>query len=188
MCTAGYYVDGHERQDVLEHRVEWLGKELQLELRQYLWVQLTVEEATKLSIPGYTSPGETHACATSTPKRSQKSVRRKFERQKKRVTPKQLSKEQKAKQERVSQLVESELVYAYTNAEGDAMVEVHVDLLPQSVRCHKSTKLTIHGISFDMGGNLSVRFPVGEAPIIKVGTEEIIFKVCIMCKIYKHIM
>ena len=49
----GYYVDGHERADVLEHRKEWLSKELQLELRQYLWVQLTVDQATKLKIPGY---------------------------------------------------------------------------------------------------------------------------------------
>ena len=30
--TKGYYVDGHDRTDVLEHRPEWLSKELKLEL------------------------------------------------------------------------------------------------------------------------------------------------------------
>ena len=79
--------------------------------------------------------------------------------------------------EHTSTLVQNELVYDYTTAEGKPMVEVHVDLLPQELRSRLSTKLTIHGIQFDMGGNLSVRFPVGESPLIKVGTDEIIFKV-----------
>ena len=38
-------------------------------------------------------------------------------------------------------------------------------------------KLKIRGHEVGMGGNLSVRFPEGETPIIKVGTDEIIFKV-----------
>ena len=72
---------------------------------------------------------------------------------------------------------QKELVYPYTTEEGEKMVEVHVDLLSQSLRKKLSTKLKIHGIEFCMGGNLSVRFPRGKTPIIKVGTDEIIFKV-----------
>ena len=49
----GYYVDGHDRPDVLEHRKVWLEAERKLELRQYLWVQLTVDEAKKYNVPGY---------------------------------------------------------------------------------------------------------------------------------------
>ena len=75
-------------------------------------------------------------------------------------------------------MVKKELVYPYTTDDGVEMVEVHVDLLSQAIRSELSTKLKIHGITFDMGGNLSVRFPTGETPVIKVGTDEVIFKVC----------
>ena len=39
-ATKSYFVDGHEREDVVYHRNKlWLPKEKKLELRQYLWVQ-----------------------------------------------------------------------------------------------------------------------------------------------------
>ena len=40
-----YYVDGHDRADVLAHRALWLEKEMRLELRQYLWCQVPLQEA-----------------------------------------------------------------------------------------------------------------------------------------------
>ena len=45
--TKGYYVDGHDRQDVLAHRVKWLKKEVKLELKQYLWIQMRLDKAIK---------------------------------------------------------------------------------------------------------------------------------------------
>ena len=41
----GYYVDGHDRPDVLLHRIEWLKREAELELCQYLWIQMPFEKA-----------------------------------------------------------------------------------------------------------------------------------------------
>ena len=170
----GYYVDGHDREDVLQHRSKWLAEEKELELRQYLWAQLTVEQATKLQVPGYHTP-------VSTPSNNAKQVttnKRRFKGEPKRVKKeKELSREQQEKLDLTSTLVKKELVYPYTSEDGKSMVEVHVDLLPQQLRSQLSTKLTIHGMQFDMGGNLSVRFPVGTSPLIKVGTDEIIFKV-----------
>jgi hypothetical protein len=47
-----YFVDGHDRWDVLKYRNEvWLPKEKDLEIRQYLWLQFTQEEAMQLDIP-----------------------------------------------------------------------------------------------------------------------------------------
>ena len=46
-----YYVDGHDRKDVLGHRNnEYLPAEKALELRQYLWAQLSVAEFDDLKI------------------------------------------------------------------------------------------------------------------------------------------
>ena len=43
--TKSYFVDGHEREDVVYHRnVLWLPQEKELELRQYLWVQKPQDE------------------------------------------------------------------------------------------------------------------------------------------------
>ena len=44
----GYYVDGHDRKDVLQHRKQWLQTEKQLELRQYLWIQMYFDDALKI--------------------------------------------------------------------------------------------------------------------------------------------
>ena len=78
----GYYVDGHDRSDVLEHRSLWLRKELELELRQYLWVQLTLDQATKLNVPGYRTPGPPPAKEQSPPVSSNtiKPTKRRFQR------------------------------------------------------------------------------------------------------------
>ena len=46
--------------------------------------------------------------------------------------------------------------------------------------------MQIWGVEFDMGDNLSVRFPHGETPIIKVGTDEVIFKVSSIVFICEH--
>ena len=93
------------------------------------------------------------------------------------VKPKEKSAEEKRREEAFKRAVREELVYPYTTDTGEDMVEVHVDLLSQAVRSQHSTKLKIHGIEFDMGGNLSVRFPPGETIVIKVGTDEVVFKV-----------
>ena len=45
-----YYVDGHDRADVLEYRAKWLALELHYELRQYLWVQLPLKKAVKMEV------------------------------------------------------------------------------------------------------------------------------------------
>ena len=47
-----YYVDGHDRPDVLAHRENWLEKEGRLELRQYLWAQVPLAKALKLCEQG----------------------------------------------------------------------------------------------------------------------------------------
>ena len=174
----GYYVDGHDRPDVLEHRSEWLSTELKLELRQYLWVQMTVEQAVELNIPGYRT-NEVEKASPSEKSCTSSSSRRRFQGLSKHRDRKKISAEQQEERERVVSLVEAELVYPYTTDDGTPMVEIHVDILPQKLRTLTSTKLTIHGVQFDMGGNLSVRFPTGESPIIKVGTDEIIFKVTV---------
>ena len=41
----GYYVDGHDRPDVLAHCAIWLAKEACLEKRQYLWIQMPLAQA-----------------------------------------------------------------------------------------------------------------------------------------------
>ena len=182
--TKGYYVDGHDRADVLEHRSEWLSQELKLELRQYLWIQLTVEQAAGLNIPGCTST----ALATPSPSVTLPSMKSSAQKPKRRFATRSvkadvkkmqpdLDPEQKKVNDQMRQHVANELVYQYRTPEGHNMVEVHVDLLPQSVRKRLGKKLKIHGIEVDMGGNLSVRFPAGKDPIIKVGTDEVIFKV-----------
>ena len=188
----GYYVDGHDRADVLEHRKEWLAKELELELRQYLWVQLTVDQATELKLPGYdipavsTTASSTASTTTSSPSMNLpvNKIKLRFSRAHKQQTcvKSEPSVEEQQRQNKIKETVQRELVYPYTNQSGQQMVEVHVDLLPQNLRSSLSTKLTIHGFEFDMGGNLSVRFPVGETPIIKVGTDEVIFKMYAMNK------
>ena len=43
-----YYVDGHDRPDVLAHCKKWLEKEGKFKLRQYLWVQMTLVEALEM--------------------------------------------------------------------------------------------------------------------------------------------
>ena len=43
-----WYVDGHERKDVVLDRIEFCKEYLKLELRCHRWVQLTLEQATKL--------------------------------------------------------------------------------------------------------------------------------------------
>ena len=174
---------------MLEHRKEWLDKELELELRQYLWVQLTVDQAAELKIPGYETSVPVASTATSTSSSPSvnlavKKINRRFSRAIKRQTyaKSEPSVEKQQRQNKIKESVQHELVYPYTKESGQRMVEVHVDLLPQKVRSSLSTKLTIHGVEFDMGGNLSVRFPVGETPIIKVGTDEVIFKMYAMNK------
>ena len=47
-----YYVDGHDRPDVLAHREIWLKKEGELELRQYLWAKMPLAKALKLGEQG----------------------------------------------------------------------------------------------------------------------------------------
>ena len=186
--TKGYYVDGHDRSDVLAHRSEWLSEELQLELRQYLWIQMTVEQAASLDIPGcsitVTPTPSSSAVSPSpstpspaTPSSEHKPKRRFTTRSTKKKVKKDLTPEQKELNEQIQQHVENELVHRYMTPQGSNMVEVHVDLLPQSVRKRLGKKLKIHDIEVDMGGNLSVRFPTGKDPIIKVGTDEVIFKV-----------
>ena len=179
----GYYVDGHDRKDVLEHRGVWLGEERELELRQYLWVQLTVEQARKLNVPGYrraaTSTTESSIASASPTVGKVRKTKRRFRGDLKRtlLVPAPQSEEEKQRQQQIKDQVQKELVYEYTTDAGENMVEVHVDLLSQKVRSSMSTKMKIWGVEFDMGGNLSVRFPHGETPIIKVGTDEVIFKV-----------
>ena len=175
----GYYVDGHDRADVLQHRKEWLEKERELELRQYRWVQLTLEQARQLNVPGYRQVSTT-ITTTLEPQTSKPKVVRRFLRQTKRASkPAEKTKEQTQREQHFKDLVRQEVVYPYTTDAGKQMVEVHVDLLSQAVRSKLATKLQIHGITFDMGGCLSVRFPRGQTPVIKVGTDEVIFKVCV---------
>ena len=50
-------------------------------------------------------------------------------------------------------------------------VKVRVDFLPPDI-CHSKSQ-TINGMN--VGGCLSVRFPEGELPVIKVGEDETIF-------------
>ena len=81
-------------------------------------------------------------------------------------------------------------IYPYTDPDtNEAMVEVHVDLMPVGLRQTMGTKLKIRGMEgISMGGCLSVRYnqkywdehykkeplpPVG----IKCGTDEVNFKV-----------
>ena len=194
--TKGYYVDGHDRPDVLEHRKEWLSKELQLELRQYLWAQLTIEQAASLDIPGCQAQCSPSAQPPSAqPSTAPSTVKpHKFNRLSAAKTmkrePKALTPEQKEENDRMRQHCEHEVVYRYTTPQGHDMVEVHVDLIPQALRKQLSKKLKIHDIEVDMGGNLSVRFPAGKDPIIKVGTDEVIFKVtlhtCMFLQIYYY--
>ena len=115
---------------------------------------------------------------------TQKKIKRRFCPARKRQTSvkSEPSVEEQRRQNKVKEAVQRELVYPYTTESGEQMVEVHVDLLPQKLRSSLSTKLTIHGTEFDMGGNLSVRFPVGKTPIIKVDTDEVIFKMYSMNK------
>ena len=47
-----YYVDGHDRPDVLAHREIWLEKEGRYELRQYLWLQLPLGKALEIGEQG----------------------------------------------------------------------------------------------------------------------------------------
>ena len=90
----------------------------------------------------------------------------------------------------------NEQVYHYTIEDGIQMVEVHVDLLPVQMRQDEGTKVRIHGVKgISMGGKLSVRYNATEwaamysgeslPPIgIKVGTDEVNFKMYAMAKKY----
>ena len=97
-----------------------------------------------------------------------------------------------------------EMLHFYDDEQGVKMVELHIDLVPITWRQHGVTiqnrkysvvELKIHGIKTSMGGNLSVRYnqdywgatfkgeklpPVG----IKVGTDEVNFKMYAMSKKY----
>ena len=137
----GYYVDNHDRKDVLEHRAVWLGEERELELRQYVWAQLTVAQARKLNVPGYRpsvsaateSAPPVSAATKSAPTLGQKKIERRFRKEPKRTlnVPKEQSEEDKQRQQHIKHEVQKELVYAYTTESGESMVEVHVDILTQ---------------------------------------------------------
>ena len=45
-----YYMDGHDRANVLEYRDTWLSLELKYELRQYLLVQMPLKKATAMEV------------------------------------------------------------------------------------------------------------------------------------------
>ena len=59
--------------------------------------------------------------------------------------------------------------YKYTNSEGVAMVEFHCDMLPER-----------GAINNNLGGNLSVCFPIGQKPLVMFGHKECIFNQCTM--------
>ena len=42
--TKSYYVNGHDRKDVLAYRKKWLAQDLKLKLGQYLWAPFTEED------------------------------------------------------------------------------------------------------------------------------------------------
>lgn len=74
--------------------------------------------------------------------------------------------------------MKAQMVYEYEiegdNGEQVPMVEIHVDLVPVSLREDLGPAVGRYGVR--AGGFLSVRMQEGDLPIIKVGQDESIFK------------
>ena len=148
----GYYVDNHDRADVLAHRTVWLAKEAALEKKQYLWAQLPEEKARQLKVEIINNALNETACVDAT--------------------------EEQLRAEMVYTYTgdaNGKPVMEISDDDGAVQatwVEVHVDLLPPEMRQVETA--VVNG--FKMGGRLSVRFKPGDRPIIKMGQDETIFK------------
>ena len=113
-----YYVDRHEAPDVVKYRNSYVRRDLERELRQPVWIQLTEAEEAVLredmrAAGGSLPPGH------------------RFERG------------------------------------GGVFFEFHVDDSDAFLQTREK---------FMMGGNLSVRFPAGQRPLIRQGQDESIYK------------
>jgi len=148
----GYYVDNHDRADVLAHRTVWLATEAALEKKQYLWAQLPEEQARQLEVKIINNALNGTACVDAT--------------------------EEQLRAEMVYTYTgnaNGKPVMEISDDDGAVQatwVEIHVDLLPPEMRQVETA--VVNG--FKMGGRLSVRFKPGDRPVIKMGQDETIFK------------
>ena len=196
--TKTYYVDGHDRKDVLAHRAFWLEKELELELRQYLFVQLPLRVAKLMEQDSNEGGGDQgNAALAPAPAAGagggggggggsdgdgggsggDGGKETKFSRLLRLAQGQEVGGATE-----LEKALQNEMVYRYwgdgagkpaaSDDPGEWWVELHVDLLPASLRHEKAA--VVNG--FNMGGRLSVRFPQGERPILKAGQDETIFK------------
>ena len=114
-----YYVDGHEREDVVKARVEYIKWYLANERRCYRWVQLKEDEAKSLD-------AKKIVCLSD--------------------------------------------AYVYSTEDDVTMYEFHVDCAQKQLADYVSDELRARG------GNLSVRKPPDDKPLIILGQDEAVYK------------
>ena len=171
-----YYVDGHDRPDVLAHRAKWLKKEGRLELRQYLWAHMPLAKALNLGEQGMVGDDfrallendeVTATSANASPT----------------ATGENVSANGEVSKQALQESLRNDMVLHYFGNEEEERVskkddasrpwvELHVDLLPSEMR--KTYTATVNDLK--MGDCLSVCFPEGLSAIVKIGGDKIITK------------
>ena len=169
-------MDGHDRPDVLAHRKKWLEKEGRYELRQYLWLQLSLGKTLELCEQGLAGNDfraqlengkVTDTCASAS------------------LTCVEVVADGGVSKDILQERLRNDMVFHYfRNEQGEQVgeeddaaqpwVELHVDLLPPEMR--DTPTAIVNGLK--IGGCLSVRFPEGMSPIVKVGGGTRLFLKC----------
>ena len=153
----------------MAHRKEWLRKEGKLELWQYLWIQMPLEKAVSELGTG-DKGGHFRALIGMDDSLAAD-------------CDEEATTAGGVPEDTLLRSLRKDMVYRYLAAVdgrpvsndvlgAEPWIELHVDLLPPEVRRKKAAIFN----GFNMGGRLSVRFPQREKPIVKVGEDEVIFK------------
>jgi hypothetical protein len=147
-----YYVDRHEAPDVVRTRNKYNVRCLELELREYCWVQIPRKEYDRRK-------------KAKKPQQAKREVKQEEESKK--------GKDSHAKIN-VDKYVES-MTYEYKNEKGEEYVEIHVDMYTD----YDTEDEYLRDLPF--GGNLSVRKPPDVLPLIVFGQDEAVYRSTSLC-------
>jgi len=145
-----YYVDRHEDEDVVSDRKTYLVNFFDAEKYEHCWMQLPRRKYIAMKMNG-----------------TLRTVQIKQEKDRKQMKPSLID----DISTKVDEYVEKQRIHFYKSEDNVDMVEMHVD----DVYSYKENEGNLPLLP-SLGGDLSVRIPIGEKPILWFGQDEAIYR------------
>ena len=145
-----YYVDRHEDEDVVSDRKTYLVNYFDAEKYEHCWMQLPRRKYIAMKMNG-----------------TLRTVQIKQEKDRKQMKPSLID----DISTKVDEYVEKQRIHFYKSEDNVDMVEMHVD----DVYSYEANEGNLPLLP-SLGGDLSVRIPVGEKPILWFGQDEAIYR------------